>query len=460
MSKLLCFKKTIAIGLVVCLSLVLTGCSEFLKSPMEMIRRPRLEVNQQRALEVIQQAISPSAKLISPLISDELSSVNMVDIDRDDVKEVVAFYSMKEAFRIGVIILERSDDGFFVIYQHEAIGNDLIYARLDDLSGLGRHSLVLGLQGAEGTLKNLSIFTFRNETYIESYRSEYSELIVDDFDGDKRNELFVLSYNRDQPTTATVLKEHLGIINVMDIVPLDPSVKSYSFIQFGQVARGRNAIFLDFNLGSTLAATEILLFDKLRMKNIFYNRNDLLKYEHTLKSELIRSQDIDGDKVIEIGKPLNPPATRDPITHEVSKLSGWYKWDGQEGLNLFKITYDDPDGDYRFTLPSRWKMDVSVYNNLDLSNLKRVRFRIELESDLTFNLLEIVTVPQVAYTPFIESLEARGSTYYILGSQGEFTYVALVDTVNRDIPKDYLDQYRNLTVTETEIKYNFLLLKP
>jgi hypothetical protein len=440
-------------------SLSLNGCTEFLKSPMEMIKRPKLEVNQERALEVIQQAIGPNAKLISPLISDELSSVNMIDMDNDDVKEVVAFYSLKDSFRIGFVILERSAEGFYVAYKQEDIGNDLIYARIDDLSGRGRYSLILGLQGAEGTLKNLSVYSYSNGSYSQSYKSEYSEVLMDDFDSDGRNEIFILSYNRDKVSTASIIKENKGTMSVMDIQSLDPNIKAYSHIQFGQIARGKGAIILDFSLGSELAATEVLLIDGLKLKSLFHQQNSVMKYEKTLKSKLVVSQDIDGDGIIEIGKPLMPPTAEDPITLQVSQLTGWYKWDGKQGLSLLRITYDDPKGMYRFSLPSRWKMDVSVYNNTEFDELQTVRFRIELEPKLAFDLFEIVTVPSEQFNDFRESLNNRNIVYYLLERSEGQAFVGLYEASNRNVPEEYLTRYRNLTLTDSEIRENFKLFK-
>jgi len=447
----------VAIGLV---GLNLTGCAEFLKSPMEMIKRPKLEVNQERALEVIQQAISSNAKLISPLISEELSSVNMVDIDNDEVKEVVAFYSLKDTFRIGFVILERSDEGFYVAYKQEDIGNDLIYARIDDLSGRGRYSLILGLQGAEGTLKNLSVFTYRGGEYVQSYKGEYSEILMDDFDKDGRNEIFILSYNRDNVSTAAIIKENQGSISVMDILNLDPYVKVYNNIQYGQIANGQGALILDFSLGSELAATEILLIDDLKLKSVFYEQSSVLKYEKTLKSELVLSQDIDGDGIIEVGKPLIPPSTGDPIALERSQLNGWYKWDGKQGLNLLRITYDNPAGTFRFSLPSRWKMDVSVYNNFETQGFQRVRFRLELEPELAFDLFEIVSVPSDQFNDYRESLSEKNIVYYLLGRSGDLVFVGLYEVSNRDIPEEYLTRYRNMTLTDSEIRESFKILIP
>lgn len=449
------------IVLLLMMVLTISGCSDFLKSPIELIAQPRLELNLQIWREVIEENLPSNGILVRPLNSDNLGSVDFFDWDNDGEDEVYAFYRDNNQLTAGVMVLDRVGNSWQVRARVEDVATDIAYASFVDLNQDGVLDLVMGLTAQDDTFKSLLVYEWREENFQLLHKDVYSELLIEDIDRDFTKDIFVLKLDRNSFSSASMLKYAQNEMVVVDEVELDYFINGYYNLVFGRASRDYFGVFIDFRIGSK-SASNIIIYDEGKLRVVFDELDSDERYKLTIKNEPIVSQDIDGDGIIEIGNRMSP-YMYESEADDVPYLNTWYKWNGKDSLVLVRMNYINEADGYRFDFPDRWadgivKGEMTIIRSR--SYLKRQFFDVYAtpEEAILYKIFTIETVPLEDLDAFTSALTDDGVVFYNLGLSNNKVMIGYSRTTPERVSEKYREMFQSLLLKEVEIRTQFQLL--
>ncbi|RXV62393.1 hypothetical protein DWB64_04755 [Fusibacter sp. A1] len=431
-----------------------------LKSPKELISKPKLIGNQEVAREVIDQNLPANARLVRPYISENLSSVDFFDWDKDGEDEVYAFYTDKTRVTSGVMIIDRNEDGWEKRATVEAVGSDIAFASFIDFNEDGIEDIVLGLTTEGEAFKSLVVYEWQKDGYVELYKDLYTEIIIDDIDRDFLKDLFVLKLDRNNFASATLLKYEVGEFRIVDEIALDENVNGYYNVVFAKASKELYGVFLDSKIGSK-SATNIIAYDDGRLKRVFDESVSDSRYQLTVKDIPIISQDIDGDGIYEIGNRFLPHIY-DEDKSELPYLNTWYEWSG-DSLDLDKMNYISESEGYRFDFPKRWA-DAIIEGKMIIIKSRAYLSRQYLDVYITpdesvlYKVFTLEAVSQEGYKDLVKELQEEGVPFYKLGELRNLVYLGYNRLPIDNILESYRAFYDDMLLKEIEIRTQFQFL--
>lgn len=355
--------KLLSIYLFICLVLInLSSCSANSASPVELLAKPKLNLDQQFVIELIMSIVPHDSYIARPMKSKTLSSVGFVDINHDDKMEIYTFYVDKNTKNVGLILVYQEENEWKLLSNIKLMGSDVAYADFVDCDGDEINEFIIGTLSDDQVHKNLYILKAQNLNLEIAYKDFYTEVIIDDFDNDKINDIAMFKLDRNNFSYAEILKFESQKVKIASKTELDPYISGYYNIKYGNINRTQKAFVLDFETGSK-SATNILLYEKNQLVKVFDSFELDSEYKKTLKLSPIRSQDIDGDGLIEIannfkinstsGKPKNP-----------SGLIVWNNYyDGK--LNIKRMFFLGDKNHLKIEIPDMYISHI-LQNNLEL----------------------------------------------------------------------------------------------
>ncbi len=448
-------------SITLCLLILLiaaTGCGASFKSPVEMIKKPKMVASQQIAKEVIDANIPVGSKLVRPLESNNLSSVGMIDWNGDGLNEVYAFYKNAESLEAGVMILSQNQEKWTVKALVEDVGVDIAFAEFVDFNDDHILDVVLGLTAKDDTFKSLVVFEWQADgSYKLIFKDVYTEIRIQDVNQDAKNEMLVLKLDRNQFASAAIHRYQEGTLVKIDEVQMDSFISGYYGIQFGQVAKDQFGFILDFKIGSK-SATNILLFNDDRLSLVFDVFESDNRYDQTIKDAPILSADINEDGVVEIGNRLLP-YNYDEWSNDPPYLNTWFQWDGKSGLDLVRMNYLDETIGYRFDFPQRW-IDAAYQGQLTVIKSRRFMNR---------QFLDVYLSPKEAVLYKIFSLEIMDkNSYEVVQSQNnEFVMLSENETMVfvgknmglETVAPEHIERCQNMLLSQEEMYTLFGFVK-
>jgi hypothetical protein len=428
-----------------------------LRSPKELISKPKLAGNQEVAAEVIDQNLPTSARLVRPFISDNLSSVDSFDWDKDGDDEVYAFYTDKTRVTSGVLIIDRTEDGWEKRANIEAVGSDIEFASFVDFNEDGIEDVVLGLTTQGEAFKSLVVYEWQKDGYKELYKDLYTEIIIDDIDRDFLKDLFVLKLDRNNFATATLLKYSEGELRVVDEIEMDENVNGYYNVEFAKASKDYYGVFLDAKIGSK-SATNIIAYDNGKLVKVFDESITDSSYQMTIKDSPIVSQDIDGDGIFEIGNQFIP-TNYDKDKPDLPYLNIWYEWTG-EALVLDKMNYISDAEGYRFDFPSRWadaimNGQMSIIKSRPYLRRQYLDVYINPDESIFYKVFTLEMIDQEGYRSLVTELQEENIPFFKLGERGNMIYLGYNRLPIDNIVESYKAFYNDMLLQEIEVRTQF-----
>lgn len=342
----------------------LTGCFGVgAITPSELMRQPKLKVNQQIVKEVVNEKLTKDETLYTPGAPEDLSAINFADLDGDGVGEAVVYYKNRSTYRLGAYILRNEGETWQMVSKIESSGVDIAYGGFFDLTGDGRKEILMTWSADKSDVfldKYMTVYSY-GETVRELYHDSYTELVVGDFDNDKAMEmmLFNLNRNMDNPSsTGELVAFREGGFRTLDKINLDPYINGYYNVLAGPASFGKTGIFLDMGIGAHAAATYLLVVEDDEIINVFNSPGSSF-YSKTAKAYAIESQDINGDGIIEIGTYEEPYGNTLSMA-ETPWIINWHQWDGKNNLKLVMQNYLDYESNLRIDFAKEWMNRVTV----------------------------------------------------------------------------------------------------
>lgn len=316
-------RRLIASVIMLCLlAAAFTGCSGAkMKSPMGLMRPP-LSAGVDSELKSAflaaatgkgKAASSSDISLISPLSGDYRSAFVLHDIDNDGVDEALVFYKLEnEPSKEHMNVLDNVNGKWVSVGDFSGTGIGVNFVRFVQMTETGYPAILVSQSLYENdSSKILSVYvctgTEEKLTIKDVCTEVYSIMENIDVDSDGQLDIFLiqqdLTNNNSPRSTAKVFKMNAsGTLDEFGTARLDGGISKYCSIQTDKVsASSPLRIYVDAIKGDAQAITEVLYWStssKSLVTPMF--SLDTQSNMFTARSELLASQDYDGDGIIEI----------------------------------------------------------------------------------------------------------------------------------------------------------------
>lgn len=316
-------RRLIASVIMLCLlAAAFTGCSGAkMKSPMGLMRPP-LSAGVDSELKSAflaaatgkgKAASSSDISLISPLSGDYRSAFVLHDIDNDGVDEALVFYKLEnEPSKEHMNVLDNVNGKWVSVGDFSARAPVVNFVRFVQMTETGYPAILVSQSLYENdSSKILSVYvctgTEEKLTVKDVCTEVYSIMENIDVDSDGQLDIFLiqqdLTNNNSPRSTAKVFKMNAsGTLDEFGTARLDGGISKYCSIQTDKVsASSPLRIYVDAIKGDAQAITEVLYWStssKSLVTPMF--SLDTQSNMFTARSELLASQDYDGDGIIEI----------------------------------------------------------------------------------------------------------------------------------------------------------------
>lgn len=316
-------RRLIASVIMLCLlAAAFTGCSGAkMKSPMGLMRPP-LSAGVDSELKSAflaaatgkgKAASSSDISLISPLSGDYRSAFVLHDIDNDGVDEALVFYKLEnEPSKEHMNVLDNVNGKWVSVGDFSGTGIGVNFVRFVQMTETGYPAILVSQSLYENdSSKILSVYvctgTEEKLTVKNVCTEVYSIMENIDVDSDGQLDIFLiqqdLTNNNSPRSTAKVFKMNVsGTLDEFGTARLDGGISKYCSIQTDKVsASSPLRIYVDAIKGDAQAITEVLYWStssKSLVTPMF--SLDTQSNMFTARSELLASQDYDGDGIIEI----------------------------------------------------------------------------------------------------------------------------------------------------------------
>ena len=391
-------KKLSAIVIVTVMCLLISGCA-FSASMENLLTPPKLTEEQEEIYQELISSVGRSVKLKYPRSGDYRSAFVLHNIDGEPGDEAMVFYESKDirsgesALRLK--FLDRSGGKWEAVYDLACPGNEIESVVFADLgndtvqqlsdndsdsvqtaSGSEMPSIILSYTLLNQTDRAFSVLKYSDKRPVELLSSTYSCMEITDLNKDNKNELVIVSVNKElQTASASMYTDNGDRLELLSNTPLYGGAADYIRVTKGRLDENTPALFLDYSKGGGQSGTDVLYCYGSRL----FCPDSLGGMAGSSGSALISRQvndymaeiysfDIDGDGFVEVPSTTPLPGYETLTKPEQLCAVQWYT---VQNDNFTQKAYSYFSGKYSFALifPNRWTGVVTAiadFNNNDI----------------------------------------------------------------------------------------------
>lgn len=336
------------IVVVLCAGLLNVGCTST-ESPEQLIEKPIYDEQQKNLYNKINDELEKDATILLPKNSSEVSAINSVDLDKNNLKELIVFKKYEDIDegnnKVGFVVLNNNQKNNYSKSDEYLVNGDSIeYANFYDLDNDGYKEIILFTK--KGNKTKVEILGFKNNkitklsafdpSWIKNY-NQYSEMKikVDKLDNDKKSDIIITSFNPQTHEIAVSVTYFDKYIKLKDFALIN-DVKSLdnTYIDIKKVSKDKKGIIVSTKpfTGNDSYITQILYLDDNKLLKAFDEKNIKTKNPYYMPV-----QDTNKDGIIDI--PIINNNTKG-YNKKLSANVSWYDWNGKskENSNLIFIS--------------------------------------------------------------------------------------------------------------------------
>ncbi|RAV22799.1 FG-GAP repeat domain-containing protein [Paenibacillus contaminans] len=407
------------------LSLALSGC-QLVSSPVDLLRSPQISSSQQERKQAVMQFMPATAKLTVPIRSKQASAIVEADLDGDGTPETVAFYkNEKNEYELGILILQKKDDGWVKLGDLKGVGRELHYVDFPDLNGDGIPEMVIGWSGGNGLTKELSVYMMQQGAMKKMQSLKYDELAGDDLDGDGKTDLVLFQVDRVKLlSSAQLYAIQNGELSLLQTLPLEPAINGFAQAKTGMASATQKGIFVEMGVGAHSSITSLIVKEKGLLRDVFASGTDGEMI--TFKAYTTLSEDINGDGITEIDILREPSGSEEYAMANMPWIHEWNQWDGRNGLVPVYENYYNNGVGFRFDIPDRWRGRYTVAKQTSDTEATSVFYTVNDSGSKQFELLSIVGIKANAWNERRKQLEQASAKYEMLGANNGFVIYSVL----------------------------------
>lgn len=372
-------------AIVICLCL--SGCSIDVSSVEGLMRPPKLSGENSLLQEAFEKYLNSSKNTImkTPISGENRSSFLYYDLDNDGVKEAFAFFSdVSVDENACAAVFKFVNNEWQLVSNIKGNGEDIFEVDFADINGDGCLELVICWTYLKtGESDNTASFTNSGERIMSVYSyngnsttlittQPFSKMLVGDFNGDKSDEILLVSVDLSEKSKRTIgrilgFNSNYDIVRSYDLI-LTSMIDVFNIDKDTVTVEGEKhtRIFVDGGISETAVITDVvdISHSDFEITLPLYETN-ISEKPLTIRDVSTLSADIDGDGEIEIPTVENLPYSS-VINNESSRnlsLTIWSKVENGELITEYKCLMNSLNG-YMFIFPEEWINSITaVYNS-------------------------------------------------------------------------------------------------
>lgn len=349
--------KTKLFGLLLMISLLLTGCYSFDSDDFYALPRRSEEY---RELQAAVEAALGSGSYSAPVSGANRQAVQQADLDGDGVEETLVFCKMDGERPLRVLILRRVEGSYVLASTLEGDGTAFDSVQFAQIDGRPGMDMLLSRRIGEQVQQFLSVYTMTEGVFTELMSvgcTAYTDL---DLDGDQRSDIFVLRANTDGlPANAELYRFRDDELTKDGEASLSTGADSVKRMLTGDIAPGTPAVFVASAYDEKNLITDVFSLEDDVFKNITQNAESGQSVQ-TVRNYYVYSTDIDNDSIIELPNTLPLPAVEDDPGSENQYRIIWYNLNLDGSRTEKMSTYHNFAEGWFLYLPETWCQNLCV----------------------------------------------------------------------------------------------------
>lgn len=418
---------------------LLSGCSGFAQGTEALMRPPKLSTEQQEIYAALSAAVGDDIVLKYPGGGEHRSAFVMYDIDLDGEDEIIVFYAAAaESGDLRINILDREGGEWYSVFDSVGLGPEIDSISFNHVTNSERINLLISFELLSMQQKILGIYSYDNGELEEEFVCDYTGSLIQDFDGDGLDELFLL-YNAEEtiaeamyvdtpyPTfTPTVMSKTEMSTDVKQYVQIlaEPEYGEAMTEQTLQVTPNSYKLYID---GVSTArgnyTTEIVRLKRNGLVNLLVDENHV--HKTNWRNVHLLTQDRNNDGIYDVPRGTKIADWPTDSKEGAVSLIEWCNYiDGQllpTGYTLVGRTFD-----FSLDYPSAWGKSIAVKQSDDGYEWRLYRYieskRLEEGGVLGDELLRIRVYSNSS--DFFDEYSVEG--YEQIGRGSAYTYYAYI----------------------------------
>jgi hypothetical protein len=363
--------------LLLCVAVLsLTGCTSFV-GVENLLSPPALEGDQQEIYTALCKTMTSTPDLIYPVKGNYRSAITILNIDKEETEEAIAFYSISASATTGtnvtmplrVNVLDKQDGEWVSVYEMGIDADEI--EKIDLLHTDDAVYLVIGYNYSTSSEKLVQAYQFKDHilSMVKSFSAINYE--VCDLDEDGADEIVKLVSKTRAATEETPEENYIEaqLVQVTGkqfmssgFAAMYPTVTEYAAVNIGKLYDGKTAIYLDGIVGSQMISEILFCDDDGKLENLIYTDDPELaatRLGYTQRQSGIYSQDINGDGIYEIPQTVVVTGYEDKERYEQVYYTCWRNFTQGGGQHSY-MSYTDYSLGYVFRLPTAWDKRVTL----------------------------------------------------------------------------------------------------
>lgn len=429
-------------ALLICVCMLLTSCMSLAQGTDSLMRPPKLSVEQQRIYAALSAAVGDSIVLKYPGQGEHRSAFVMYDIDNDNEEEIIVFYASSQSDDVRMNILKLQDGEWFSVYDSLGLGPEIDSISFLHITNKQQLNVVVSYEIPSIQQKVIAVYSYKDSQLVEEFVSDYNSSLIQDFDGDGLDELFLL-YNAESVIAKAMYVDTLyafGSPAVMGETELSTEVKQYVQIiaepeynypstvsQDEQDKPSSYKIYID---GVTAVkgnhTTELVRLQNRSLNNLLVNKDGL--HNTNWRSVSILTQDRNNDGVMDVPKGIGIPGSPTDSKESAVALIEWYNYTDD---TFWSTSYTLVNRLFGFSLdyPQKWGNNIAVRQSEDGFEWRIHRYleaskNAEDSSQTSTIGDELLRIRVYNNNNFFDEYSSEG--YQEIGKCDEFTYYAYI----------------------------------
>lgn len=367
-------RKGIQIIALILLCTMLSGCSIIGLDAQSLMHTPRPTGEKAGIHAALEEQAGEGFSLRYPARGDYRYAVITRDVDHDGNDEAIAFYRKKgESAGTNVMFIEKDGTKWHAVGSFNNAANTVDEVFFGDVNKDGTEEVIIGWGSSQNNATSISVYSLKGGTVSETkLEQSYTEMAVNDFDGDGAAELFTANLAfADQPAAARLMRLKENGAEVIGTVMLDSGVTKYLAISSGYINEQQKGVVLDGQKNANTVVTELLYWSSANKKLESPLYDPVVQTENiTKRSTSALAKDINNDKIIEIPIMTLLPGYTPAKAGETDYMTNWYRYDTANStlVQVQSVIMDYTDG-YWFLIPDTRRGKITAEMNVETRTL-------------------------------------------------------------------------------------------
>ena len=315
-------KKIVALVMVFVICCFFSGCNINIPSVDSLMRPPKLSGENSLLQQTFESTVGDSDSIVmkTPVSGDNRSSYLLYDLDNDTVKEALVLYSDPTKGDLTYItVFKYINKKWSFVSTIKGRSSEIYSVDFSDINGDGASEILISWSQVlsndaftpasmiSSSEKVLTIYSYNGGSTVLLKNEAYSKLLVEDFDNDSADELFIINIsltNQEKITSGRIVSfdkdyaierefkfQLTGMLDVYNIV-------SDMYLSGDET---HTRVYVDGSISESGIITEVIDISHSDF-NVFlpFYESNISAQPQTLRDVRIYSQDVDNDGIIEI----------------------------------------------------------------------------------------------------------------------------------------------------------------